>query len=163
MVEMWPAQLNVFLESSVMTSNLEQEPLSELAGADLAQLADNANTQPESWEEFILPSDFAFLEDKAKCWMVRTSDISTLEACGNYTRVHLGFATPLIRRPLRECERKLDPSLFFRARRDCIVNLGIVSQIRLLVPFRFVFVLQDAREIVASHKQSLILRRSRGF
>jgi two-component system, LytTR family, response regulator len=146
-----------------MTSNLEQEPLSELAGADLARLADNANTQPKSWDEFIGPSDFAFFEDEAKCWMIRPADISTLEACGNYTRVHLGFATPLIRRPLRECERKLDPSLFFRARRDCIVNLGIVSQTRLLVPFRLVFMLQDSREIVASHKQSLILRRSRGL
>jgi two-component system, LytTR family, response regulator len=89
------------------------------------------------------------------------SDISTLEACGNYTRVHLSCATPLIRRPLRECERRLDPSLFFRARGDCIVNLEHVSQTRALVPFLLVFVLQGGREIVASREQSLIFRRAR--
>ena len=41
-------------------------------------------------------------------------------------------ATLLVRRLLRECEGKLDPSLFFHARRDCIVNLAHVSQIRTL-------------------------------
>ncbi len=93
--------------------------------------------------------------------MIKLSDISTLEACGNYTRVHLNSATALIRRPLRKYERKLDPSLFFRARVDCIVNLGRVIQTRALTPFQLVFVFGGGREIVASHEQSLIFRRSR--
>ncbi len=112
---------------------------------------------------FIPTHDFALLQDKAQCWMIRVSDISTLEACGNYTRVHLTRAAPLVRRPLRECERKLDPSLFFRVRADCIINLGRVSQTRTLVPFQLVFVLQDGREIVASREHSLFIRRSRGL
>ena len=112
---------------------------------------------------FIPANDFALLQDKAECWMIRVSDISTLEACGNYTRVHLNSATQLVRRPLRECKRRLDPSLFFRARGDCIVNLGRVSRTRSLVPFQLVFVLQDGREIVASRSQSLAFRRSRGL
>ena len=146
-----------------MTPGLEHQELSGPPSnwADPGQVADNVNTQLESWDEFIPANDFALLEDKPKCWMIRISDISTLEACGNYTRVHLSCATPLIRRPLRECERRLDPSLFFRARGDCIVNLEHVSQTRALVPFQLVFVLQGGREIVASREQSLIFRRAR--
>lgn len=140
---------------------MEQEQLSSLASPDLAQLANNANIQTEEWEEFIPANDYVLLADKSKCRMIRASDISALEAFGNYTRVHLGDAAPLIRRPLGECERRLDPS--FRAGGDCIVNLGRVSQTRILVPFQLVFVLKDGREIVASREQNLIFRRSRAL
>ena len=74
-------------------------------------------TQPEEWDEFIGANDFVLLVDQAKYWMIRVSDISTLEACGDYTRAHLRCATPPIRRPLGECERRLDPSLFFSCQR----------------------------------------------
>ena len=121
-----------------MMPKLEREQESDLrfSKADVAEVADRADTQPEGWDEFIPANDFALLQDKAQCWMIRVSDISTLEACGNYTRVHLTRAAPLVRRPLRECERKLDPSLFFRVRADSIINLGRVSQTRTLVPFQ---------------------------
>ena len=141
----------------------EEESDLRFSKADVAEVADRADTQPEGWDEFIPANDFALLQDKAQCWMIRVSDISTLEACGNYTRVHLTRSAPLVRRPLRECERKLDPSLFFRVRADCIINLGRVSQTRTLVPFQLVFLLQDGREIVASREHSLFIRRSRGL
>lgn len=144
-----------------MTPKLEQEQLSGLTGPNLARLADSGRTQPEEWDKRIPANDFALIADKTKCWMIRASDVSTLEACGNYTRVHLSDATPLIRRPLREWERRLDPSTFFRASPDCIVNLEFVRKTRVLAPFQLVFVLQDGREIVASRERSLFFRRSR--
>ncbi len=107
--------------------------------------------------------DFVFLSDNVKCWVVRTSEISTLEACGNYTRVNLSDATALIRRPLRECETRLDPSTFFRTRRDCVVNLGRVKQMRMLDAKRFLFVLLDGREVAMSRKQSLLFRRQKAL
>ena len=88
-----------------------------MAGHDLTQLAESSMTQPEEWDEFIGANDFVLLVDQAKYWMIRVSDISTLEACGDYTRAHLRCATPPIRRPLGECERRLDPSLFFSCQR----------------------------------------------
>lgn len=107
--------------------------------------------------------DFIFLSDNVKCWVVRASDISTLEACGNYTRVNLSDATALIRRPLRECECRLDPSTFFRTRRDCIVNLSRVKQMRMLDAKRFLFVLLDGREVAMSRKQSLLFRKQKAL
>ena len=107
--------------------------------------------------------DFIFLSDNVKCWVVRTSDISTLEACGNYTRVNLSDATALIRRPLRECEGRLDPTTFFRTRRDCIVNLSRVKQMRMLDAKRFLFVLLDGKEVPMSRKQSLLFRKQKAL
>ncbi len=107
--------------------------------------------------------DFIFLSDNVKCWVVRASDISTLEACGNYTRVNLSDATALIRRPLRECECRLDPSIFFRTRRDCIVNLSQVKQMRMLDAKRFLFVLLDGKEVAMSRKQSLLFRKQKSL
>lgn len=107
--------------------------------------------------------DFIFLSDNVKCWVVRASDISTLEACGNYTRVNLSDATALIRRPLRECECRLDPSIFFRTRRDCIVNLSQVKQMRMLDAKRFLLVLLDGKEVAMSRKQSLLFRKQKSL
>ena len=107
--------------------------------------------------------DFIFLSDNVKCWVIRASDISTLEACGNYTRVNLSDATALIRRPLRECECRLDPSTFFRTRRDCIVNLSQVKQMRMLDAKRFLFVLLDGKEVAMSRKQSLLFRKQKSL
>jgi DNA-binding LytR/AlgR family response regulator len=107
--------------------------------------------------------DFIFLSDNVRCWVVRVSDISTLEACGNYTRVTLGGATALIRRPLRECEGRLDPGTFFRTRRDCIVNLSRVKQMRMLDSKRFLFVLFDGKEVPMSRKQSLLFRKQKAL
>jgi DNA-binding LytR/AlgR family response regulator len=126
--------------------------------------------EPET-EEAAIPSkggifrydDFVFLSDNVNCWVVRASDISLLEACGNYTRVYLSDATALIRRPLRECECRLDPSTFFRTRRDCIVNLNRVKQMRMLDAKRFLFVLLDGKEVPMSRKQSLLFRKTKAL
>jgi DNA-binding LytR/AlgR family response regulator len=107
--------------------------------------------------------DFVFLSDNVNCWVVRVSDISVLEACGNYTRVYFNDATALIRRPLRECECKLDRSTFFRTRRDCVVNLSRVKQMRMLDAKRFLFVLLDGKEVPMSRKQSLIFRKTKSL
>jgi DNA-binding LytR/AlgR family response regulator len=140
---------------------VEHEQITGLARPDLARPAESANARPEEWDEFIAANDFVLLVDKGRCWMIRVSDIFALEACGNFTRVRLSCAAPLIRRALQECERRLDPSLFFRARGDCIVNLRRVREARRLTSFQLVFVLEDGLEIVASREQSLVFRRSR--
>ncbi len=108
-------------------------------------------------------NDFVFVSDNVNCWVVRAADISVLEACGNYTRVYFNDSSALIRRPLRECECRLDPSTFFRTRRDCVVNLSRVKQMRMLDAKRFLFVLLDGKEVPMSRKQSLIFRKTKAL
>ncbi|HEY5705689.1 MAG TPA: LytTR family DNA-binding domain-containing protein [Terrimicrobiaceae bacterium] len=107
--------------------------------------------------------DFVVLTDNIKCCILRMSDLLRLEAEGNYSRVYWIGSSMLIRRPLRECEKRLDKSKFFRARRDCIVNLEHVKHTRIVDLMRYVFVLQDGTEVTLSRRQSLVLRKSRAL
>ena len=75
---------------------------------------------------------FVLLTDDSKCRLARIEDSSILEAVRNATLVYFAEDKFLIRRSLAEVARRLDSSLFFRASRDCIVNLSQVKQPRLL-------------------------------
>ncbi len=109
------------------------------------------------------PHDFVFLSDNSKCWLIRTADIWFLEACGDHTRIHLPDGTPLVRRLLRDCARRLDSSTFFRATRDCVVNLTHVKQTRLLDSAHVLFVLPSGKEVMVSGRQNLLFRRMRAL
>lgn len=147
-----------------MTSKSKGKQLSSSATPDSVESDENAKSRSGEGHAFIPSNGFVLLAGiSANYRVVPVSDIATLEACGNCTRVHLSSAPLLIRRPLPECERRLDPSLFFRARHDCIVNLGCVRQTCILRPFQLVFALYDGRTIVASHEQSVVFRQSREF
>ena len=112
-------------------------------------------------------SDVVFLSDYAKPWIARLSDITILDAEENYTRAYIATdssaSSVVIRRPLRECESRLDPSIFFRARRDCIVNLAHVQNVRFADPVRLVFSFSNRREVTLSRIQSAIFRKTRSL
>jgi len=107
--------------------------------------------------------DFVFLSGKGKCWLIRTADISLLEACGDCTRIQMSEGTVLVRRRLGDCERRLDSSTFFRATRDCIINLTHVKQTRLLDSFHVLFVLPNGKEIIVSGRQNAVFRKMRAL
>jgi two-component system, LytTR family, response regulator len=107
--------------------------------------------------------EFVFLSDSRKCWLIRTADIWLLEACGDHTRVYLPDGTTLVRRLLRDCERRLDSSTFFRATRDCVINLTHVKQTRLLDSSRVLFLLPNGKEIIVSGRQNVLFRKMRAL
>ena len=107
--------------------------------------------------------DFVFLSDNRKCWLIRTGDIWLLEACGGHTRIHLPDGTVLVRRPLRDCERRLDSSTFFRATGDCVINLTQVKQTRLLDSSRVLFLLPNGQEVIVSGRQNVLFRKMRAL
>ena len=95
--------------------------------------------------------------------MVGTEDISLLEAHRKFTLVHLPDGKFLVRRSLKECERRLDEFPFFRASRDCIVNLSQVKQSRLSKDRGLIFLLKDGKEVVLSRRQTVLFRATRGL
>ena len=107
--------------------------------------------------------DFVLLTDDSKCRLARIEDIYILEAFRNATLVHFAEDKFLIPRSLLEIERRLDSSIFFRASRDCIVNLSQVKQPRLLQDGGLIFLLRDGREVVFSRRQTALFRRTRGL
>jgi two-component system LytT family response regulator len=108
--------------------------------------------------------DFIFLSNSAKCWMVQSSNILSLNADGNYTKIHLTNATNiLIRCAFHKCEHQLDPSMFFRTGRDCIVNLTHVKKVQIFDNKRYMFIMSDDKEVILSRQSSLRLRREKSL
>jgi two-component system, LytTR family, response regulator len=121
------------------------------------------NPSAEQDERILRPDDFVFLSSKGKCWLVRTADIWLLEACGGRTRILMPEGTVTVRRTLSECERRLDSTTFFRATRDCLINLTHVKQTRLLDCSRVAFVLPNNKQIIVTGEQNAIFRRLRAL
>jgi DNA-binding LytR/AlgR family response regulator len=119
--------------------------------------------QSESVQTVFYRDDFVLLTDDSKCRLARIDDISILEAFRNATFVHFAEDKFLIRRSLVEIERRLDSSMFFRASRDCIVNLSQVMQPRLLQNGGLVFLLRDGKEVLFSRRQSTLFRKIGGL
>jgi two-component system, LytTR family, response regulator len=117
----------------------------------------------ESEPAILHRKDFVLLNDDIKHWIVRIEDISLLEAHQNFTIAHFPNGKVLIRRSLADCERRLDSSMFFRASRDCIVNLSQVKQSRLSKDRGLIFLLKDGKEVVLSRRQSFLFRKTRGL
>jgi two-component system, LytTR family, response regulator len=108
--------------------------------------------------------DFIFLNDSAKCRMVQSSNILSLEADSNYTQIHLTDATIiLIRCAFHKCQRNLDPSMFFRTSRGCIVNLSYVKEVKIFDDKRYMFIMSNGKEVILSRQSSLRLRREKSL
>jgi DNA-binding LytR/AlgR family response regulator len=129
------------------------------------QLEQDEPSDPVSeYEERVLrPDDFVFLSGKGTCRLIRTREIWLLEACGGRTRVSIPGGTVVLRRTLAECERKLDRTAFFRATRDCIINLMHVKQTRLLDCSRVAFVLPNNKQVIVSGEQNAFFRKMRAL
>jgi two-component system LytT family response regulator len=104
--------------------------------------------------------DLVFLTDDLGTWIVHLRDISALEARGCETLVRFRTNQVVIRRTLDYCESRLDESLFFRAHRGCIVNMGHLSRPRLKNGC-LVFAISDGREIAFSRRRTSIFRSTR--
>lgn len=105
--------------------------------------------------------EFVYVSDSAKGWIVRPSQIVMLEPSGNYTRISLANGKAvMIRRPLHKCEAELDGRDFFRTSRQCVVNLGCVTEIEIVDAKRVMFRLTNGKEISLSRVQTLLLRRN---
>ena len=118
----------------------------------------------ESKRHIFHRDDFVLLtDDDSKCRLARIQDISILEAFRNTTLVHFADDKFLIRRSLVEVGRRLDSSIFFRASRDCIVNLSQVKQPRFLKDGGLSFLLRDGKEVLFSRRQSVLFRTRRGL
>jgi DNA-binding LytR/AlgR family response regulator len=117
----------------------------------------------EKQDRTLRPDDFVFLSDNRQCWLIRTADIWFLEACGDQTRIQFPDGAVLVRRLLRDCERRLDASTFFRASRDCVINLTHVKQTRLLDSAHLLFLLPNGKEVIVTGSQNALFRKIRAL
>lgn len=100
------------------------------------------------------PGDRAYFRDGKAAFLVEIDTILWLESEGNYTRVITPDARPLVRKPMKYFEDRLDPVHFFRANRHCIVNLAKVRVTRPLGGGRIQLDLGDGRAVEISRRQA---------
>jgi two-component system, LytTR family, response regulator len=124
---------------------------------------ENCRKVEEGAPAILRRSDSVLLTDDIQVWIGRIEHISLLEACRSFTLVHLRDRKLLIRRALKECEQRLDSSIFFHASRRCILNLSHVIKLQLDRNGRLIFVLRDGKEVVFSRRQTVLFRTSRGL
>lgn len=70
------------------------------------------------------------VKEKGEYFFVPVEEIESIEADGNYARLHADAGTHLIRSSLSDLEAGLDPSVFLRIHRGAIVNLDRVTTIQ---------------------------------
>lgn len=104
------------------------------------------------------PLDRVFVRDGERCWLVQIEDIVLFESEGNYTRLHFGSNKPLIPRSLAALEKRLDPTRFFRASRQHLVNLKAIEKIEQGVADNLVVTVRGGHSLDMSRRQSNKLR-----
>jgi len=102
--------------------------------------------------------DTVFLRDGERCWFVALRDISHMMVDGNYVRVWFQGQRAMLARSLSALEARLDPTLFFRANRNTLVNLRHIASIDPWVNDGYQIKLRDGHEIEVSRRQARELR-----
>jgi two-component system LytT family response regulator len=100
------------------------------------------------------PGDRAYFRDGKAAFLVEIGKVKWLEAEGNYTRVVMDGARPLVRRPLKYFEERLNSSHFFRVNRRQIVGLGMVKATRPVENGVIELDLGDATKLEVSRRQA---------
>jgi two-component system LytT family response regulator len=85
--------------------------------------------------------------------VVNASDIDWIEAADYYVTIHAGGRTYLLREPLADLEKSLDPAVFFRVHRSAIVNIGRIREIHPLFRGDSVLVLHDGAQVKLSRSR----------
>lgn len=101
-----------------------------------------------------------FVKEGEHCWLVPVSDIFLLESEGNYTRLHFGNERPLVCRSLAALEERLDPAVFFRAGRKCILNLKWVEGVETGVGGNLIAKMRNGKNVELSRRQSIRFREA---
>ncbi|MFT4682656.1 MAG: two-component system LytT family response regulator [Flavobacteriales bacterium] len=105
--------------------------------------------------EFLSVDKRVFVKDGDKCWLVRLGDIRMFEVYGNYSRVFFESYKPLILRSLNQLEERLDPTIYFRANRQQVINLEMIDKVDTWFNGRLKVTLEGGAEVEISRRQAV--------
>lgn len=150
-----PSLANAAQATTTQTST-DQGPADQNPGDQNPGEESSASNPPER----LLQADSNFfVKDGEDCYFLKISDVRWFEAIGNYSKVHLKSAAPMVYRTLASIEQRLAPGLFFRANRQQLVNLTAVVSIEPSVSGGLTLRLQCGTEVEVSRRQSAELRQ----
>lgn len=100
------------------------------------------------------PNSSVFVKDGEQCWMIELSKIIYFHSAGNYTEVHFDEHRPLVHKTLNQLETRLPAQLFFRANRQCIINMKQIRAIELTVAGRLQLCMSNGSTVEVSRRHS---------
>jgi two-component system, LytTR family, response regulator len=115
-------------------------------------------SQPAGSAARLGADDTVFLRDGEKCWFASLGEISRIAVDGNYVQVWFRGERAMLARSLSALESRLDPTLFFRANRNTLVNLRAIGAIDPWVNDGYLLRLKDGSEVEVSRRQARELR-----
>ncbi len=96
-----------------------------------------------------------FIRDGERCWYVKLADIRLIESNGNYAKIYFDKFQPLIHRTLNALDERLNPTMFFRANRQQIINLNYIEKIEPFFNSGFLFYMKDGSKVEVSRRQAV--------
>ena len=136
--------------------------LKPFAKERLAKALARINLSDESIPKFTA-GDSVLLKIDGECLLLPVESIDLLETTGNTTHVFWSNKSGRINRPMKYLANKLDPSLFFRASRDLLVNIPNVLSLKMNDEGLVQVQLPHKRQVTFSRRQSVLFRKSHSF
>jgi two-component system, LytTR family, response regulator len=95
--------------------------------------------------------------------LVRAREIDWIEAADNYVELHVGKETHLMRVTMGWIQERLDPELFVRIHRSCILNVDRIQKMEPLFQGEYQFTLRDGTKLTSSRGYRDQLREFFGY
>ncbi|HOY22220.1 MAG TPA: LytTR family DNA-binding domain-containing protein [Cellvibrio sp.] len=105
-------------------------------------------------------TDQIFVRDGEQCHFIKLSDLRLINVEGNYVRLYFLQKKALLARSLNYIEERLDPSVFFRANRQQIINMDYIHTIEPWLNDGLIITLQDGTPVEVSRRQAKILKQN---
>jgi two-component system, LytTR family, response regulator len=99
-----------------------------------------------------------FVKDGERCHLVSLGSIRYIESCKNYVRIYFGNDRAYIKKSMNSVEERLPPRHFFRANRQCIVNLQEIAAIEESVSLGYDVTMSDGKVIEISRRNAQELK-----
>ncbi len=122
------------------------------------------NERPTPTSDKIVEADRqVFLKDGEKCYFVRMGDVWLIESVGNYARLYFEDQRAMLHRSLNQLEEKLDPTVFFRANRQELINMEFIQKIDPFFNGALRITLKSGRLVEVSVRQAVVFRERMGL
>jgi two-component system LytT family response regulator len=90
------------------------------------------------------------IKSSGKIELIRTDHIIYFKSSGNYTEIHTQDSRHLIRMKITEILEEIDPDIFIRIHRSCIVRTAAIKELQTYFNGEYIITLYDGTELKVS-------------
>ena len=87
------------------------------------------------------------VKSEGRVLIIKTDDVSWIEAADNYVKLHVGAESHLVRETMNAIEARLSPEKFLRISRSTIVNVERIKELQPLFHGEYVVILRDGTRL----------------